>query len=209
MPDPTPPNGAHDPSPPPSSPNAGGSEAAPPSAGAGGGRGGRGSTKAPPLSPFVRGVAVGLAVLTVFTCLGVWMVYRGARGGVQRITDEAKKQAELVDWNALDTANASQTDVLDREPALANGDEVKQALVDAYPPALRYRGVPGMAMVRFKVMPDGSVHPETVDVLMSTSGAFADAARKVVPRMRFTPATSAGRPASAWVTLPLNWQTTQ
>ncbi|MDB4951510.1 MAG: TonB family C-terminal protein [Gemmatimonadetes bacterium] len=198
MSDPTSPDGASEPT----RPHSPAAESAPASRS-------RTSASAPPLSPFVRGVAIGLAVLTVFACLGVWMIYRGARGGVDRIAAEAKKQAELVDWNDLDTANASQTDVLDSQPVLANGDEVRQALLAAYPPALRYRGVPGMAMVRFKVMPDGTVHPQSVDVLVSTSGAFADAARKVVPHMRFTPATSAGHPASAWVTLPLNWQTAE
>jgi protein TonB len=63
-----------------------------------------------------------------------------------------------------------------------------------YPGLMRDAGINGEVVVRFVVRADGTVDPRTVAVLRSTDEAdlFATAARRVLRRLRFHPATRDG-----------------
>jgi TonB family protein len=50
------------------------------------------------------------------------------------------------------------------------------------------------------------VDPSSISVESSTQDAFADAAKRVVEKMRFHPAKVGGKPVKVWVVLPVNFQ---
>jgi protein TonB len=97
-------------------------------------------------------------------------------------------------------------DEVDEQPSLSNPQLVVQALSHGYPPALRDRGVQGLAMVRVRIAEDGSVSPADVRVVYATRPEFAEAARQLTPHMRFHPARVKGRPVAVWVMLPVTYQ---
>ena len=92
------------------------------------------------------------------------------------------------------------------QPSLLNDGEVAKLLRESHPPLLRDAGVGGSAEVRFRVGSDGVVDPASVFVLRSSHEEFALAAARIVPRMRFQPASYNGEPFPTWVELPLTFQ---
>jgi protein TonB len=63
-----------------------------------------------------------------------------------------------------------------------------------YPEALRRDGVEGRAVLRFVVDTAGRIEPGSLVVLGADHPLFAQAALAAAPRLRFAPATVAGRP---------------
>jgi TonB family protein len=72
------------------------------------------------------------------------------------------------------------------------------ALARNYPPELRRRGVGGVAVVRVRIEPDGSVR--IASVVSETQSGFGDACRRTVLGSRWVaPRDRSGRPAATFV----------
>jgi len=90
-------------------------------------------------------------------------------------------------------------------PELANRTEVQRVLQRNYPPTLRDAGIAGEAQIQLIINTDGSVDASSVKVVSSSQEAFGDAARKVVERFRFRPATMMGEPVRVLITMPIRF----
>jgi TonB family protein len=84
------------------------------------------------------------------------------------------------------------------QPIMLNRPEVGRALLEAYPPELRDRGVGGTTILELRVGTEGRVLDRRVQ---STSGypAFDEAALRVVDMMRFEPARNRDQRVPVWV----------
>ncbi|HEX8242251.1 MAG TPA: energy transducer TonB, partial [Longimicrobium sp.] len=71
------------------------------------------------------------------------------------------------------------------------------------PDSLRRAGTEGTVLLRITVEPGGRVRRGGVDVVSATHPEFALAARRLVQRLRFRPATLQGREVAAPFTLPV------
>jgi TonB family protein len=87
-------------------------------------------------------------------------------------------------------------------PELRNMDEVRAALVAAYPPLLRDAGIAGTATVWFFIDEEGRVARTQ---LSRTSGhaALDSAALRVGRTMEFSPALNRDRRVAVWVEIPI------
>lgn len=90
-------------------------------------------------------------------------------------------------------------------PALTNADEVRQALIAAYPPALRDAGVGGAPMMWLYIGTDGTIQATRI---AETSGieAIDRAAEQVAGAMRFSPARNGDEIVAVWVQLPIRFR---
>ena len=91
-------------------------------------------------------------------------------------------------------------------PDYTNGDEVRRALEREYPPLLRDAGIGGTVMVWFFIDEQGQV---TNQVVHESSGhtALDDAALRVAPIFKFTPALNRDKAVPVWVSLPITFTT--
>lgn len=96
--------------------------------------------------------------------------------------------------------------VLSVMPDLLNRVEVQRALQRNYPPLLRDAGIGGTAVVWLLLGPDGRVTRTEVKET-SGHGALDDAALRVAPIMRFSPAKNRDENVSVWVAVPLVFRT--
>jgi TonB family protein len=87
-------------------------------------------------------------------------------------------------------------------PELLNGQQVRRALAEAYPPALRAAAVEGTSVVWFHISEQGRV---LRTMLSRSSGvpALDEAALKVGSLMEFSPAKNRDRDVAVWVEIPL------
>ncbi|HET7229584.1 MAG TPA: TonB family protein [Longimicrobium sp.] len=92
---------------------------------------------------------------------------------------------------------------VERPPRMLNVDEIGRQITANYPAALVDSGVTGQVDLRFRILENGTVDPESVMVEEATNPAFADAATRVTGKMRFSPAFLRGCPVKVWVTLPI------
>ncbi len=91
-------------------------------------------------------------------------------------------------------------------PDYTNGAEVMRALEREYPPLLRDAGIGGTTIVWFFIDEQGTVRNQRVN---ETSGhtALDDAALRVAPVFRFTPALNRDKAVPVWVQLPITFTT--
>lgn len=99
-------------------------------------------------------------------------------------------------------------------PATGGGDVFTLDLVDkpvvmapgsaapAYPDVLRSAGIDGSVLAQFVVDTLGRVEPASLTVLETAHPLFADAVRRVLPRLRFLPAEAHGRKVRQLVQQP-------
>jgi TonB family protein len=92
-------------------------------------------------------------------------------------------------------------------PSLLNHDEIAAALWTETPPELRETY--GRVTLRLRVDTDGFVYPGDAVVVESPNPGLSAAAIRLVPRMRFSPATVNGRPVRNWVELPIDFMPRQ
>ncbi|MCY3611010.1 MAG: TonB family protein [Gemmatimonadetes bacterium] len=92
------------------------------------------------------------------------------------------------------------------EPDYTNAAEVMRALEREYPPLLRDAGIGGTVQVWFFIDENGAVQNQLVQV---TSGhtALDEAALRVAPVFRFTPALNRDKAVPVWVSLPITFRT--
>ncbi|HKP77015.1 MAG TPA: energy transducer TonB [Longimicrobiaceae bacterium] len=96
-----------------------------------------------------------------------------------------------------------------QSPALINSTTVRDELVRRSPQA--FRGMSASVLVRFRILEDGSVDPETVEAVgasvpESLRAEVEAAAEMVAESMRFRPAKVGGRPVRVWVTQPFSFR---
>lgn len=91
------------------------------------------------------------------------------------------------------------------KPDYINADEVRAALAREYPPLLRDAGIGGTAIVWFFIDEEGVVRNQLV---ASSSGhqALDEAALRVAPVFRFTPALNRDKAVPVWVQLPITFR---
>ncbi len=91
-------------------------------------------------------------------------------------------------------------------PDYTNGAEVMRALEREYPPLLRDAGIGGTTIVWFFIDEQGTVRNQRVN---ETSGhtALDDAALRVAPVFKFTPALNRDKAVPVWVQLPITFTT--
>ena len=90
-------------------------------------------------------------------------------------------------------------------PAILNVDEVRRAMVEAYPPVLRSSGIGGTVRVFFFIDENGSVE----DYRISESSGFQqldDAALAVAGLYRFSPALNRDKRVPVWVLFPIEFR---
>ena len=90
-------------------------------------------------------------------------------------------------------------------PAILNVGEVRQAMVDAYPPVLRSAGIGGTVRVFFFISENGTVE----DYRIQQSSGFQqldDAALAVAGLYRFSPALNRDKKVPVWVLFPIEFQ---
>ena len=75
-----------------------------------------------------------------------------------------------------------------------------------YPELLRQSGVAGLVRVRFVVGTNGRAELGTLEILETSHPAFADAVRRVLPSLRFTPARVGPRTVRQVVEIPFGFE---
>ncbi|MYB06492.1 MAG: M56 family metallopeptidase [Gemmatimonadetes bacterium] len=92
-------------------------------------------------------------------------------------------------------------------PRRTNDQEVVRALEREYPPLLRDAGIGGTVQVWFFIDEEGVVRNQRVHT-SSGHGALDEAALRVAPVLRFTPALNQGESVPVWVAFPITFGTT-
>jgi TonB family protein len=119
-----------------------------------------------------------------------------ARGGVERAAVPPPPPAEGCEPSAAV-----------EQPRLLNAGREARRIAAVYPSALADSGIEGQVLLRFRVLANGRVDPESVSAVRASNPAFAEAATMVVREMRFRPARGVGgRPVIAWAVLPINFR---
>jgi TonB family protein len=89
-------------------------------------------------------------------------------------------------------------------PRVRSASAATATVESSLPAALRALG--GRVQLQFVVDPAGKVEPESIEVVVSSAGALADAARKAVQKIAFTPGTVDGKPVRSRVSFPIVYQ---
>ena len=92
------------------------------------------------------------------------------------------------------------------KPDYTNGAEVRRALEREYPPLLRDAGIGGTTIVWFFIDELGVVQNQQVQ-MSSGHQALDDAALRVAPVFKFTPALNRDKAVPVWVQLPITFTT--
>lgn len=90
-------------------------------------------------------------------------------------------------------------------PAILNVEEVRQAMVESYPPVLRSAGIGGTVRVFFFIDENGTVE----DYRIQQSSGYQqldDAALAVAGLYRFSPALNRDRKVPVWVLFPIEFK---
>lgn len=92
---------------------------------------------------------------------------------------------------------------LDQPAKLSSTEMTARLLARSYPAALQRAGITGTVQVQFVVDHTGKVEPSSIKVLSSTVPALAEAAKGIVPEIRFRPGQLKGQAVSSVVLLPI------
>lgn len=124
-------------------------------------------------------------------------VAKGVEGGVAQSTVERETPADEGTY---------ELSAVEELPSLSNRADFGRQLARNYPPLLRDAGVTGTVNVRFRVLEDGRVDAESIQITSSTHEQFDDPTMRAVRTLRFRPAKVNGRPVKVWVEQPITWQ---
>ncbi len=95
---------------------------------------------------------------------------------------------------------------VDTPPKLANPAKTARIVAESYPAGMKRAGVAGQAQVQFVVDASGKVEPESVEVVLASTPAFASAAKEAATKIEFTPGKSKGQPVRTRVLLPIQYK---
>lgn len=88
-------------------------------------------------------------------------------------------------------------------PKLSSTTMAARLIQESYPADLKSRGVGGMVELQFVVDSKGKVDPASVEVVDATQTALGEAAKRVVPKLDFTPGKLNGAAVKTKVVLPI------
>lgn len=148
----------------------------------------------------VSGLVVGLQACGVETPVGINPV-NGPMPVLEAVAADAGP-GQVIEVRSA----PGQTPFTSRPVLLTRRDELAAAIEANYPPLLRDAGIGGQARVWMFVDATGTVTDFRID---GTSGhqALDDAALRVVPLYRFTPAKNGDEPVGVWVAIPVTFGT--
>jgi len=92
---------------------------------------------------------------------------------------------------------------LDVQPRLTSQEMTARQLARSYPTALQRAGVTGTVNIQFVVDASGKVDAGSIRVMSSTQAQLAEAAKGIVPEIRFRPGEVKGKPVASMVLLPI------
>jgi periplasmic protein TonB len=123
-------------------------------------------------------------------------VAKGVEGGVAQSTVQRETPPDEGTY---------ELSAVEELPSLTNRSDFGRQLARNYPPLLRDAGVTGTVNVRFRVLEDGRVDGESIQITSSTHEQFDEPTTRAVRAMRFRPAKVNGRPVKVWVEQPIQW----
>jgi TonB family protein len=129
---------------------------------------------------------------------------QGAEGGVAKGVEGGVAQS-TVEREAPADEGTYELSAVEEMPRVSNGSDFARQLQRNYPPLLRDAGVTGSVQVRFRVLEDGRVDAESIQITNSTHEQFNDPTMRAVRALRFRPAKVNGRPVKVWVEQPIQW----
>jgi periplasmic protein TonB len=133
---------------------------------------------------------------------------QGKEGGVAEGVDNGVAQS-TVERETPPDEGTYELSAVEELPSVTNRSDFARNLQRNYPPLLRDAGVAGTVNVRFRVLEDGRVDGESIEVTNSTHEQFNDPAIRAVRALRFRPAKVNGRPVKVWVEQPITFQVTR
>ena len=119
---------------------------------------------------------------------------KGVEGGTGKSTDTGKEAG------AVDDNKTYMEFQVEKTAALTGG------ATPEYPESLRSMGVRGQVIAQFVVGENGRYEPGTLKILDASNQAFADAVKKALPGMRFSPAQIGGQKVKQLVQMPFQFQ---
>jgi protein TonB len=129
---------------------------------------------------------------------------QGPEGGVKDGSDAGVAQSTVTRTEPADEGTY-ELSAVEELPRPTNGADFQRQLARNYPPLLRDAGVTGTVQVRFRVLEDGRVDGESIQITNSTHEQFNDPTMRAVRALRFRPAKVNGRPVKVWVEQPIQW----
>lgn len=115
----------------------------------------------------------------------------------------APASAQKTKGLAADTSGVYELRDVTTPPRALNVADLRDALVNTYPVALRNAAVNGIVQVRFRV--DAAGVPHDFTVVESTNAEFDKPTLEAIAKLRFSPARLEGRPVAVWVIQPIHW----
>ncbi|HEU0014275.1 MAG TPA: energy transducer TonB [Longimicrobium sp.] len=128
----------------------------------------------------------------------------GKSGGVAEGVETGVQQS-TVERTAPPDEGTYELSAVEEMPRVTNAAEFGRALERNYPPLARDAGLEATVTVRFRVLEDGRVDPESISIVDSTSEQFNEPTRRAVTRLRFRPAKVGNQPVKVWVDQPVRW----
>ncbi|HWK89493.1 MAG TPA: TonB family protein [Longimicrobium sp.] len=128
----------------------------------------------------------------------------GKSGGVAEGVEGGQQQS-TVERTAPPEDGTYDLSAVEEMPRLTNTQELIRALERNYPPLARDAGLEATVTVRFRVMEDGRVDAESINIVDSTSEQFNEPTRRAVARLRFRPAKVGNQAVKVWVDQPIRW----
>ena len=89
------------------------------------------------------------------------------------------------------------------QPKLSSVTLAARLILESYPADLKSRGVGGLVELQFVVDEKGKVEAASVEIVDATQTTLAEAAKKVVSRLDFTPGKMNGAGVRTKVVLPI------
>jgi TonB family protein len=122
-----------------------------------------------------------------------------SRGGRPRVAPSG----EGVQRTAPPDEGTYDLSAVEVQPRIRNGAAITRESERIYPPGLRDAGIGGTVSVRLRVMEDGRVDPESVQVTRTDHDALREPAIQLARQLVLTPARVNGRPVKVWIEVPL------
>ena len=158
-------------------------------------------------APEVRMAQAAFLVFGAILVIGIALVIPGITGEGSSPLDESLAPAAAdAEGAELDISSRPMFTPYTVAPDYVNGAEVTRALETEYPPLLRDAGLGGTVIVWFFIDETGEVQKAEVET-SSGHGAFDDAALRVAPVFKFTPALNRGQAVPVWISLPITFST--
>jgi TonB family protein len=132
----------------------------------------------------------------------------GKEGGVAKGVADGVQQS-TVERTIPPDEGTYELSAVEEMPRPTNTADFSRQMARNYPPLLRDSGVQGTVQVRFRVLPDGRVDGESIQITNSTHEQFNDPTIRAVRTLRFRPARVNNRPVPVWVEQPIQWTLTR